>query len=227
MLFRSPIRAIAEGLGAEVEWKEATREVEFTKGTDTVILTIGSNIVSINGRNTTIDVPADIKDDRTFVPLRFVSEALGASVEWVSASRTVLITTKAVSEAFIEPKFITGTTSSTTSLEITNHMDYFKAGGYTIQAENLTYPELNVVKMDSAGVVIYRTYNDLILSSQLNSPMASEIIQGVHNGTSRNLLGTRIRVVDGTKVKFRVTVSNEKETRTYYPVITMGLREVL
>ena len=223
-----PIRVIAEGLGAKVEWKEATKEVVFTKGTDTVILKIGSKTVSINGKSSTLDVPANIKDSRTFVPLRFVSEALGAKVEWIGETRTVLITTtQVVSEKFIEPKFGSIVTSSVTGLVIYNHNDYYKAGGYTIKADNLTYPELNVVKMNAAGTIVNEEYNAEASSSQMNSSKSYLTLNAVHNGTSSNLISPKIKIEDGTEIKFKVTVSNEKDTKVYYPVITMGVKGAL
>ena len=223
-----PIRVIAEKLGANVEWKEATKEVKFTKGTDTVILTIGSKTVSINGKATTLDVPAGIKDSRTFVPLRFVSEALGATVAWVGETRTVLITTsQVVSEKFIEPKFGAKVTSSVTALVIYNHNDYYKAGGYTLKADNLTYPELNVVKMNAAGTIVNEEYNATIKSEAIDASESSLSLNAVHNGTNSDLISPKIKIENGTEVKFKVTVSNGKDTKVYYPVITMGTKGVL
>ena len=88
-----PISHIARALGSEVAWNPDTRIVGFQKGSDIILLQIGSRSVTINGNRHTIDVPAKISESRTYVPLRFVSEALGANVEWVAETRTVLITT--------------------------------------------------------------------------------------------------------------------------------------
>ncbi len=55
----------------------------------TIKLTIGSNILTKNGVNSTIDVPAQIINNRTMVPLRAIFEALDASVEWDAATKTV------------------------------------------------------------------------------------------------------------------------------------------
>ena len=50
--------------------------------------------IEVNGKTISLDAPPSIVDDRTFVPLRFVSEALGASVQWFSESRTIKIIKK-------------------------------------------------------------------------------------------------------------------------------------
>jgi len=82
-----PIRVIAEALGAEVEWDEDTREVTLVIDGESLKFAIGETVAGM-------DVPAMIMNDRTFVPLRFISEFFGADVEWCQDSQTVLITTE-------------------------------------------------------------------------------------------------------------------------------------
>lgn len=87
-----PMRAIFEKLGAEIEWDDATETVTGKKGDVTVTLKIGDTAANVSGREVTLDVPAMLLNDRTMVPLRFVSESLGAKVLWEEESRTVFIT---------------------------------------------------------------------------------------------------------------------------------------
>jgi len=87
-----PLRAIFEALGAEVSWDADTQTVTGTRGNITIELQIGSQIAKVGSATVTLDVPAAIIDNRTFVPARFVAESMGASVNWDEASRTVLIT---------------------------------------------------------------------------------------------------------------------------------------
>ncbi|MGQ9557508.1 MAG: stalk domain-containing protein [Desulfurispora sp.] len=86
-----PLRAIFEALGAKVDWEEATQTVTATKDDVVIKLTIGSNKASKNGQEVVLDVPAKKVNNRTLVPLRFVSEALGAKVGWDAATFTVSI----------------------------------------------------------------------------------------------------------------------------------------
>ncbi|MCD1257886.1 copper amine oxidase N-terminal domain-containing protein [Paenibacillus athensensis] len=87
-------RDIAERMGGKAEWNEATRVVSIhDEWTDTdVELTIGSRTALVNGEEVMLDSPAVIKNGTTFVPLRFIAEALGASVEWNGEYRMVTIT---------------------------------------------------------------------------------------------------------------------------------------
>lgn len=89
-----PFRAIFEKLGAEVEWVEETRTVKAKKSTSTLQLTIDSNYVVVNGAEQTTAIAPIIVNDRTMVPIRFVSETFKANVEWDDATRTATITNK-------------------------------------------------------------------------------------------------------------------------------------
>lgn len=92
-----PFRGIFEAVGAEVEWDEETKTVIAVREKNGIATFITLQIDSaafINGEKKDIDVPAKIVNDRTFVPLRFVVEALGEKVEWNSADYSVVITTE-------------------------------------------------------------------------------------------------------------------------------------
>lgn len=84
-----PLRGIFEALAADVLYDAATRSIKATKGTTIVQLQLGSRTALIDGRTVYLDVPADTVGGRTMVPLRFVSESLGAEVKWNGAMRIV------------------------------------------------------------------------------------------------------------------------------------------
>lgn len=90
-----PMRRVFEILGANVSWNEAERSVTATKGNTEIKLYIGSQIAYKNGQAIQLEVPAEImaSTGRTMVPLRFVSEALGATVNWLASTRTITIDT--------------------------------------------------------------------------------------------------------------------------------------
>lgn len=87
-----PLRGIFEALGAQIEWDGATQTVTGVKDDITVKLTIGQAVAYKNGAEVQLAVPGEIINGRTMVPLRFVSEALGAQVGWDGTSRTITIT---------------------------------------------------------------------------------------------------------------------------------------
>lgn len=88
-----PVRFIVEKLGAQVNWDGAVQTVSIKKDSTSISLKIGQSQATVNGTVKTFDTAARIVSDRTFVPLRFISETLSASVEWQAATKTVVITT--------------------------------------------------------------------------------------------------------------------------------------
>jgi hypothetical protein len=88
-----PLRGVFERLGAQVAYDGATKTILAVKGQTSVSLTLGSNTAVVNGNMRTLTRPAQAINGTTLVPLRFVSEALGADVGWRGASRTVVIST--------------------------------------------------------------------------------------------------------------------------------------
>lgn len=90
-----PLRGIFERLGAKVIFDADTQTVTATREALTVILRLGSREARVGDRIVTLDVPPLALRGRTFVPLRFISEALGARVDWDDRARTVLIYTTA------------------------------------------------------------------------------------------------------------------------------------
>ncbi|WP_157943016.1 copper amine oxidase N-terminal domain-containing protein [Acetivibrio saccincola] len=89
-----PVRFVSEALGAEVSWEGSTKTVTISQGDKEIKIVIGKKEYTINGEKNLMDTEALLKEDRTFVPVRFVSEGLGARVEWDSAVRTVYIDTR-------------------------------------------------------------------------------------------------------------------------------------
>ena len=90
-----PTRFVAESLGAKVTWTEAEpSKVLITKGDVEIIIYIGSDKAYVNGKEVMLDSPAFIENDRTYTPIRFISEELGATVEWNQEAQTVTITQK-------------------------------------------------------------------------------------------------------------------------------------
>ncbi len=88
-----PIRFVAEALGAEVIWKETEPDKVIIKKDDIeIIITLGSDTALVNGKKVSLDSPAFAENSRTYLPLRFVAENLGANVEWVQETQQVIIT---------------------------------------------------------------------------------------------------------------------------------------
>lgn len=89
-----PARFIAEAFGCIVDFypkHKATEEVFITKGQVQITLYIGKNYALIGNEKVKLDFPAEIKNKRTFVPIRFISEVFGADVAWDKDTKKVTI----------------------------------------------------------------------------------------------------------------------------------------
>ena len=88
-----PIRFVAEKMEANVEWDSDTQTAVIQKGNQEIKLTIGESAAKVNEESVALATITILKEERTFVPLRFVSEVLGADVNWDAGSATALIQT--------------------------------------------------------------------------------------------------------------------------------------
>lgn len=93
-----PMKAIFESLGATVSYDSATKKVTAVKDSKKIVIGVGNKkaYVDANGTSSTITLshPAEMYQGTTMVPLRFVSQALGANVTFDEAALIVYISTK-------------------------------------------------------------------------------------------------------------------------------------
>ncbi|MCD8089410.1 MAG: hypothetical protein LUD81_02095 [Clostridiales bacterium] len=87
-----PARFVFEQLGAAVEWDAADKKAIVSKGEVTIEIYIDSDTAYVNGEAAALDSPAFISNGRTYLPLRFISEAIGADIEWKPETKQVIIT---------------------------------------------------------------------------------------------------------------------------------------
>lgn len=89
-----PLRGVFEHMGAQLSWDPKARTVTAFRNGQKIVLPIGASQAQIDERAVALDQPAMVIDNRTFVPLRFLAEALNAKVDWLTAERTVEIRTE-------------------------------------------------------------------------------------------------------------------------------------
>ena len=94
-----PARFVAEALGASVYWNGETRRVTIISTNDeqediAILIDIDSDIAYVNGERIHLDSPAFIENGRTYLPIRFICETLGTSVDWIQDELKIIITKK-------------------------------------------------------------------------------------------------------------------------------------
>lgn len=104
-----PIRFVAEKLGAKVNWNGDLEEVTMQSKGKMIKLVIGQSEAVLGDEKIKLDTKPLLKQDRTFVPIRFIAESFDCKVDWIEFTRTVNISTvkgevKPISEVIENPK---------------------------------------------------------------------------------------------------------------------------
>lgn len=159
-----PIRFISEAMGADVSWNSGEQEVTIVKGKDTIITHILSSRATLNGVLYTFDVPAMIKADRTFVPLRFVAEMLNCDVDWDENTYTVTITSPLEPVAFPEPELTVHFPENPYEgklfwITMDNVRDYSDCDNYQFKIDFITPSEFNIYDEDMGAILGWETHN--------------------------------------------------------------------
>lgn len=94
-----PLRFVSEPVGAVLDWDQASQTATLYRNELVVKVTMGNKIAYVNGEPMEMLMAASTVNDRTFVPLRFVAEGLGAAVNWISKTSTVTVDFAGMSRA--------------------------------------------------------------------------------------------------------------------------------
>lgn len=86
-----PVRGLFENLGCRVTWEQSTSTAIVQNQNKTIKIPLGKKYIMVDGKKINTDVPAQIINSRTLIPVRAVSEALGLNVEWNAQKRGVII----------------------------------------------------------------------------------------------------------------------------------------
>ena len=216
-----PIRGVLENLGALVKWDDETQTVSARKSSKTVSLEIGSNDVTLDKGETNddgsaktetiqTDVAAQLVSDRTLVPLRVISEAMGYSVDWNDETYTVSITTdndddESWKDNKVSVDMSTLSISSDGASVSDNTLTISKGGVYTLSGKNsdasIVVSTDDKVKLKLNGVDITSSSAPVIYVEN-----ADKVYIDTEDGTDNSLVSTAadtaaIRSKDNLKIK--------------------------
>lgn len=145
-----PVRAVAESFDCNVGWDAPTRKVTITSSDKEINLFIDSTLAYVNGQEVTLDVAPQIRNDITFVPVRFVTENMGYNVAYIPDVRSVLIYDK---ENISEGE----TTAIYPLYDILNYTFYTQYGAYPSQmimeearASSLYYKDIEKIALENS-----------------------------------------------------------------------------
>jgi hypothetical protein len=168
-----PIRFVAESLGATVSWDQVKKEVTIVLNGTTIKLWIGQSTAQVNGSSVPIDssnpqVTPIIVQSRTFIPIRFVLEALNSEVIWDSADYSITVkyprlTTSATMLTYENPtygfriNYPQGWTGQQGQVMGLDAFVFSSPGGTSVSVviENLPYP-MTLDEYVSSGITVLK-----------------------------------------------------------------------
>jgi hypothetical protein len=97
-----PLRDLDDALGAQTTWDGKAQIITVSSSVYNISMTIGSTTLDVNGTPQQMDVAPVIIGSRTFLPARYVAQALGYGVSWDATSQSVIITSDSTSSQNIQ-----------------------------------------------------------------------------------------------------------------------------
>jgi len=162
------LRLIATALGVEnknIKWDNTKQTATLTREDNTVSVTVGKKVITVNGKSVTMDTVAEMKQGRVFIPARYIGEGLGVTVKFESATNSVLFLTKKDSEIsydnFTDMGFkrlvnLPFTQETSDGLKLTVHSAYlYKTSSAEAKA---LHKEYNFVDFDKAKDILFLNF---------------------------------------------------------------------
>lgn len=224
-----PIRFVSEAMGADVDWEENTRTVIIQKDNDDIRYTIGQPVAYLNDEMFTFDSYGILKNDRTFVPLRFIAEMLSCDVDWIDETYTVVIKSAGDAEKFPEPKITVNYPKSKDDkrmfwITLDNYREFQRnCPYYEFKIEFINPAEFNIYEQDEGAINGWQKY-DRANFYQLTATYNTILSVGRAFYTTRDNKATFVPK-DGDKLEFKLTVLRKcsNETREYTFTETLKL----
>lgn len=224
-----PIRFVSEEMGADVSWEADTRTAVIVKEGNTVRYTIGQPIAYLNDEMMVFDSFGIIKEDRTFVPLRFISELLDCNVDWQQETRTVVITSMGEAVKFPEPQITVHYPESEADkrmfwITLDNYREFNReCPYYEFQIEFLNPTQFNTYEQDEGAINGWQTYSKVNFVP-LTVSYSTILSVGREFYTTRENKKT-FMPKDGDELVFKLTVHRKcsDESRDYMYSETLKL----
>lgn len=167
------------------------------------------------------DQPPSVVNGRTLVPLRFVTEALGAQVEWIAEENRINIYTNENKKDQVIPEpILTGWSSTSEGIGGIYLENAGEFENMEVKAENLSYPELDRTVVRTGPERRAVTVNSQEWKAVEGKPMS--IVTFMTANTGENLVSPRIEIPLGTVVEFKLTFRRGEAQRVAYAALVYG-----
>lgn len=224
-----PIRFVSEKMGAEVSWEQDERTVVIKKDKDTVRYTIGSMKAVLNNDTIVLDTFGIIKDDRTLVPIRFISEMLACDVDWNPETKTVTIISPGEAVKFPEPKITVNFPQSESDkrllwITLDNYRDFERdCPNYEFKIEFTSPTQFNTFEQDEGAINGWQKYSRVNFTKLTNTGSTILTITRAYYATREDKKAFTPK--DGDNISFKLTVlrkcSGEQREYMYNETLKM------
>lgn len=215
-----PIRFVSEVLGALVDWENESQTAVIKQDKDEIRYTVYKPMAYLNGEMIAMDTYGILKDCRTMVPIRFISELLGCTVVWDKNTSTVVITSPKEVTEFPEPTISVNYPKSISDkrllwIDIENYRDFERSGDYEFKIEFINPMQFNIYEQDEGAINGWQKYLRCNFISATNSYKTICSITRVFYTTRENMKTYKPKA--GDEITFRLTVRNKStgETKDY------------
>lgn len=171
-----PAREVFEAIGASVDWKNDIEQVYITYNNTLIVIPVNSQKAYVNGNSKTLDTEAKIINNKTMIPLRFVTTALGFEIQWDSNTRTANIITKPAE-----------TTTETTTITTTTQTTVITTTEQTTETVQQNIQQTFITSTDNGRNISYDYEND-ILYIKNTAKINLNAIKEQDNYNSRNYI---------------------------------------
>ena len=205
-----PIRFVSEALGAKVDWDNDTKTVLIEKDNDKIRYTINEFRAYLNDKVVSFDSFGILKENRTFVPLRFISEMLMCDVNWNDSDKIVSIKSPGKPIEFPEPVITVHYPESEADkrlfwITLDNYREFQReCPNYEFKVEFVSPTEFNSYEQYEGSELGWQKY-DRTEYNKITSD--GDTIFSVSRGyyTTQNNI-KKFKPTDGTELKFKLTV---------------------
>ncbi len=181
-----PVRGIFEKLGADVEWYDDQKIAVVNYNNTTINLQVDNPVASINGVQKQMDVPPMIYNNRTMIPLRFIAENLGMSVQWVGEANLATITESSYFNN-LPAKTILGYTTNDYKGDVDSYNSLSKYTGNVTSIAAFAYQ----IDFDGSLKQTTQPQNDTVKLANSNNVKSLVLIHNFYKGGfDRNLADT-------------------------------------
>lgn len=184
-----PAREVFSMTGATIEWRPSEQSVYVHNETRLIVLKINSNEAWVDGETKYLDMPAKLINDKVMIPVRFISETLGYTVNWSQSERAIRIETTSIdtnpdtpndtnSDETDENETPTIEDENDSSIDISQLDPWLYSEYIHYKSENETLVLSNIEGLDASQITVEENYHEKQIVIHLNNQYSSYLQAG-------------------------------------------------